>query len=94
MMWFVGWPSTAGTVTLTSSQLQSALSSGSASVGAPNMCPPGQPHHPITCQGDLRYEENGGFACPHAVAEPGDVRTQAALNQSAAMMLIELAQQL
>ena len=48
------------------------------------------PHHPITCAGDLRYDDEGCFECDHATAPPGDVRTQFCLDHSVALLLIEL----
>lgn len=52
------------------------------------------PHHPITCQGRLSYEEDGTFSCDHAVAPPGDARTQQCLDYSAALLIIEIALQI
>ena len=34
------------------------------------------PHHPITCPGELRFEDDGTFACSHAEAPPDDTRRQ------------------
>jgi hypothetical protein len=71
--------------------LQATLSS--SSVGAP----PDeivQPHHPITCSTDLRLEDDGTFACQHASAPSGDLRTRSCINHSVAMLLIELALEL
>ncbi|MGH9039202.1 MAG: hypothetical protein ACRDZ3_03130 [Acidimicrobiia bacterium] len=48
------------------------------------------PHHPITCSGELRYEPDGCLRCDHAMAPPGDVRTQFCLDHSVALLLIEL----
>ena len=48
------------------------------------------PHHPITCDGCLRLEEDGGLACDHTVAPPGDHRTQQCIDHSVALLLIEL----
>ena len=69
--------------------LQATLSSSTA--GAP-LAELAQPHHPITCTSELRLEEDGTFACEHAEAPHGDVRTQSCINHSVAMLLIELAQ--
>lgn len=72
-------------------QLQGSLSANSASAAGPgNQIPAGQPHHPITCQHDLRLEEDGTFSCPHATVPPDDPRTQAALDASAAYLLFEV----
>jgi hypothetical protein len=48
------------------------------------------PHHPITCPTSLRFESDGQFACAHAAAPPGDERTQLCIDDSVAMLLIEL----
>ena len=52
------------------------------------------PHHPITCAGELRYDHEGNFACEHAMAPAGDVRTQFCLDHSVALLLIELSTEL
>jgi hypothetical protein len=51
----------------------------------------GCPHHPITCQSGLRYEEDGTFSCEHTSVPAGDVRTQFCIDHSMAVLLIELA---
>ena len=48
------------------------------------------PHHPITCDGCLRLEEDGRLACDHTAAPPGDHRTQQCIDHSVALLLIEL----
>jgi hypothetical protein len=54
-----------------------------------------KPHHPITCSSSsLRYEEDGTFACGHAVVPPGDYRTQSCLDHTVALLLMELVQSL
>jgi hypothetical protein len=53
-----------------------------------------KPHHPITCSSPLRYEQDGTFACGHAVVPPGDVRTQSCLDHTVALLLLELCQHL
>lgn len=69
--------------------LQATLSAASATP------PPAPlPHHPITCQSELRYEDDGAFACEHATVPPGDTRTQACITHSIAMLIIELARRL
>lgn len=70
--------------------LQATLSAGSAETG-PN---PTLPHHPITCQGSLALEEDGVMSCDHAKTLPRDIRTQHCVNQSVAILLIELARSL
>ncbi len=52
------------------------------------------PHHPITCEGALRFGEDGTFSCDHAAAPPGDERTQFCLDLSLALLLMEAAQEL
>lgn len=52
------------------------------------------PHHPITCGGDLRYDDDGCFHCEHATAPADDVRTQFCLDHSVALLLIELSAEL
>ncbi len=53
-----------------------------------------RPHHPITCSSDLRFEEDGSFACGHAAVPPGDPRTQSCLDHTIALLLMELCQEL
>jgi hypothetical protein len=52
-----------------------------------------QPHHPVMCveSKELKFFEDGTLSCPHAKATPGDVHTQAAINSSIAILIIELA---
>ena len=52
------------------------------------------PHHPITCHGILTYDADGCFACEHATVPAEDERTQACLNHSMALLLIEIAETL
>lgn len=71
--------------------LQATLSASSAT------SPPEHaalPHHPITCTGDLRYDDDGTFGCEHAAVPPGDVRTQFCIDHSIALLLIELGRRL
>lgn len=67
--------------------LQATLSSTSVSDT------PYYPHHPITCTTKLRLEEDGTLACEHTSVPPTDSRTQACLNHSIAILLLELAGQ-
>lgn len=67
--------------------LQATLSA--SSTGTPEAAPV-LPHHPITCDGNLRLEEDGGLACDHSVAPSGDHRTQQCIDHSVALLLIEL----
>ena len=48
------------------------------------------PHHPVTCDGSLRYSDDGCLACDHAVAPAEDRRTKLCLHYSVALLLIEL----
>lgn len=52
---------------------------------------PVYPHHPITCASKLRLEHDRTFSCEHASASAQDGRTQACLDLSIAILLIELA---
>lgn len=52
------------------------------------------PHHPITCTAGLYYDEEGVLSCDHAKTEQGDPRTQASLNHSVAILILEFAAQL
>jgi hypothetical protein len=70
--------------------VQALLSSSSA--GSPDISV--LPHHPITCQSELRFHEDGRFSCEHATAPPGERRTQFCLEHSVAILLIELARHL
>lgn len=49
------------------------------------------PHHPITCRGDLSFDDEGRLGCEHVTVPPHDLRTQEALNHSVAILLIEIA---
>jgi hypothetical protein len=71
--------------------LQSALSASSATGPRDTFI---VPHHPITCGGALRYDDDGRLACDHATAPPDDVRTQFCLDHSVALLLIELSAEL
>jgi hypothetical protein len=55
---------------------------------------PVRPHHPVTCSSQLRFEEDGTFACGHASVPPGDRRTQSCLDHTVALLLVELGQEL
>ncbi len=52
------------------------------------------PHHPITCTAELFFDEEGCMYCTHAKAPQGDARTQASLNHSMAILILELASKL
>jgi hypothetical protein len=66
--------------------LQATLSASSAFAE-----PPVQPHHPITCTGPLRLNEDGSLECDHARTEPKDQRTAYCIDHSIALLLIETA---
>lgn len=52
------------------------------------------PHHPISCTEGLYFDHEGELYCDHSKAPLGDKRTQAALNHSMAILLVELASKL
>lgn len=52
------------------------------------------PHHPLTCTAGLFFDEEGELYCDHAKAPHGDKRTQAGLNHSVAILILELASKL
>jgi hypothetical protein len=66
-------------------KLQATLSSSSSGTGETLT-----PHHPITCQGDLRLEGDGSLCCDHSEAPPGDIRPQFCIDHSIALLLMEL----
>jgi hypothetical protein len=66
-------------------KLQATLSSSSSGTGDTLV-----PHHPITCNGHLRFEEDGALCCDHTKAPPGDIRTQFCIDHSISLLLMEL----
>lgn len=70
--------------------LQATIASTTAGTGTDGVAPV-LPHHPITCSDEIYFDEEGDFSCTHAKAPTGDKRTQASLNHSMAVLLIELA---
>ena len=66
-------------------KLQATLSSSSSGTGETLV-----PHHPITCNGHLRFEDDGTFCCEHSSAPPGDIRTQFCIDHSISLLLMEL----
>lgn len=48
------------------------------------------PHHPITCQSELHFDEEGSFSCEHTTVPPDDSRTKRVLIHSLASLVIEL----
>lgn len=50
------------------------------------------PHHPLNCRADLLWlEDDGRMGCEHGQVPAGDRCTQGAIDQSIAILLIELA---
>jgi hypothetical protein len=70
-------------------KLQATLSSSSSGTGEVLT-----PHHPITCNGDLRFEVDGSLACNHSAAPPDDIRTQFCIDHSISLLLMELSAEL
>lgn len=70
-------------------KLQATLSSSSSGTGDTLV-----PHHPITCNGELRLEHDGSLCCDHSAAPPGDIRTQFCIDHSISLLLMELSAQL
>jgi hypothetical protein len=66
-------------------KLQATLSSSSSGTGESV-----SPHHPITCNGDLRLEPDGRLRCDHSEAPAGDLRTQFCIDHSISLLLMEL----
>jgi len=66
-------------------KLQATLSSSSSGTGDSI-----SPHHPITCNGHLRLEDDGTLCCDHTEVPPGDVRTQFCIDHSISLLLMEL----
>jgi hypothetical protein len=58
----------------------------------PPVEPPPLPHHPIMCRDDLLWlEEDGRMGCSHVQVPAGDPRTQGCVDQSIAILILELA---
>lgn len=70
-------------------QLQSTISAATSN-GQSDI----SPHHPITCQGKIYYEEDGTFSCDHASAPPDNMRSNQCVTHSLALLIIELAMSL
>ena len=66
-------------------KLQATLSSSSSGTGETLT-----PHHPITCNGQLRLEHDGALCCDHTEAPAGDIRTQFCIDHSISLLLMEL----
>jgi hypothetical protein len=69
--------------------LQATLSTSSSGIGDP---PPG-PHHPLSCTSTLELGEDNSLACEHVRVPAGDLRTQACIDHSVAILLIECLRQ-
>lgn len=69
--------------------LQSTISAAT-STGQPDI----SPHHPITCAGNIYYDDDGTFRCDHAEAPPDNTRTNQCVTHSLALLIIELAMKL
>lgn len=70
--------------------LQATLSASSASGNNATVTP----HHPITCTAEgLAFYEDGRFACAHAEVGADDERTTHCLQQSMALLVMEMAAQ-
>ncbi|HEV7536422.1 MAG TPA: hypothetical protein VGP90_12355, partial [Acidimicrobiia bacterium] len=48
------------------------------------------PHHPITCNDELRLEQDGRLRCSHSETPPDDIRTQFCIDHSISLLLMEL----
>jgi len=70
-------------------KLQATLSSSSSGTGDTM-----SPHHPITCNGGLRLDDDNSLCCDHTVAPAGDIRTQFCIDHSISLLLMELSSQL
>lgn len=49
------------------------------------------PHHPITCQSEIGFDEDGIFSCEHCSVPADDARTKRCLVHSMAILIVELA---
>lgn len=65
--------------------LQSTLAAASSGLGDPLT-----PHAPITCTSKLYLHEDGALECEHGRVPADDPRTQACLDHSIAILLVEL----
>jgi hypothetical protein len=66
--------------------LAATLAASSSGLGDPL---PG-PHFPLACQGPLELGEDNSLACEHTRVPAGDPRTQACIDHSVAILLLEL----
>lgn len=66
--------------------LQATLSAGN-----PPTDPPPVPHHPIVCrESTLWLDEDGRMGCDHTQVGPDDRRTRGCIDQSIAILILEL----
>lgn len=72
----------------TTINLQATLAASSSGLGEPPT-----PHHPISCTSALCFHDDNTLACEHTQAPAGDLRTQACIDHSIAMLLIEVLRQ-
>ena len=80
-MWFGYMASGGGGIVSLQANLAAMTSMGGYSV---------LPHHPISCMnGWLLLHGDGRLCCDHAEAPPDDLRTQAALDSTVAILLFE-----
>ena len=66
-------------------KLQATLSSSSSGTGEPV-----SPHHPITCNSALRFEDDGSLSCEHSAVGGNDIRTLFCIDHSISLLLMEL----
>ena len=78
-----------GMVGSSASQLQSTISAATSGSGSEV-----NPHHPITCTGNIYYDEDGTFRCEHATAPPDNARSKQCVSHSIALLIIELGMKL
>jgi hypothetical protein len=53
--------------------------------------PPPTPHHPLTCKDELLWlDDDGRMGCEHTQVPADDRRTRGAIDQSVAILLLEL----
>lgn len=72
--------------TATTINLQATLTASSSGLGDPV-----KPHFPLTCStSNLSFYDDNSLACEHVRVPPGDPRTQACIDHSVAILLIEL----
>lgn len=71
--------------------LQATLAANSSTAGPQQeLIEAGLPHHPITCNTELTYDEEGRIGCTHGQMLDEDSRTKAAVIHSIVILLFEL----